>query len=307
MASKVHISSTEDLQSVADTQDKKRNFYISSSVPEICKNEPCVAGIDEAGRGPVLGPMVYGICYCPKLKEDQLKETGCADSKTLTEEKREKILNLVCSEGYIGWEVDVISPNFISNCMLRRQKYSLNEISHNSAITLIKRAIEAGVKVTDVFVDTVGPAEKYEEKLKSFFPELNITVAKKADSKFPVVGAASICAKVTRDICLKTWTFPELSESTAAELSWGSGYPNDPETKKFLMNNIDQIFGFSQLVRFSWSTAEKVLEENAITVEWDEEDLPKQTRSMKSFFGKSNGHPKHRYFKDRNLTSVVKF
>lgn len=110
-----------------------------------------------------------------------------------------------------------------------------------------------------------------------------------------MVGAASICAKVTRDICLKTWTFPELSESTAAELSWGSGYPNgnlnyvfkvskisfnslhlcyfklfvsDPETKKFLMNNIDQIFGFSQLVRFSWSTAEKVLEENAITVEW---------------------------------------
>lgn len=40
---------------MADTQDKKRNFYISSSVPEICKNEPCVAGIDEAGRGPVLG------------------------------------------------------------------------------------------------------------------------------------------------------------------------------------------------------------------------------------------------------------
>jgi ribonuclease HII len=101
-----------------------------------------------------------------------------------------------------------------------------------------------------VYVDTVGPAEKYEvrwarrfagrafpdevpfirhcsvtqEKLNKIFADIKIKVSKKADSLFPVVSAASICAKVIRDIALKNWKFSEnikIDEKT----DWGSGYP----------------------------------------------------------------------------------
>lgn len=65
--------------------------------------------------------MVYGISYCVKSNDDTLKKLGCADSKSLTEEKREDIFNRLCGETeHCGWAVDIISPMHISNCMLRR-------------------------------------------------------------------------------------------------------------------------------------------------------------------------------------------
>jgi ribonuclease H2 subunit A len=51
----------------------------------------------------------------------------------------------------------------------------------------------------------VGDPTKYEMKLMKKFPKLKIKVSKKADSLFPCVSAASICAKVTRDMLLKNW------------------------------------------------------------------------------------------------------
>lgn len=182
-------------------------------------------GVDEAGRGPVLGPMVYGIAFCPLDKSDILTTLGCADSKQLTEEKREIIFDEIHYKGYasenIGWAVEVISPNTISMNMLKRSKTSLNEVSMNSAIGLIQRAIDLGVNIAEVYVDTVGPPEKYQEKLSKIFPDFQITVAKKADSTYPIVSAASICAKVSRDHAIKVWKFREGLEVK----NFGSGYP----------------------------------------------------------------------------------
>lgn len=76
--------------------------------------------------------MVYGIAFCPISEAAILKDLGCADSKTLTEEKREVIYEKMLNDenviDKVGWMVDVISPNHISNCMLQRAKYSLNEV-----------------------------------------------------------------------------------------------------------------------------------------------------------------------------------
>lgn len=306
------IESAPDLKSYLKNYDNSKNSVLSSPVPEICKQEPCMLGIDEAGRGPVLGPMVYGICYCPADREHDLKVLECADSKTLTEKKREAIFDKICSEkDYVGWKIEIISPNIICNRMLQRQKYSLNQVSQDSAVGLIQKVLDDGVNVTEVYVDTVGMPEKYQEKLLQIFPQLKITVAKKADALYTVVSAASICAKVSRDLALQEWNFTKHFD-VQADVSWGSGYPGDPDTKKFLREHIDPVFGFPPLVRFSWSTAEKLLEERAATIEWqdDEEIAPANNTSITSFFKVSNTSEnrtkkKHSFFTDRCLTNTI--
>jgi hypothetical protein len=79
-----------------------------------------------------------------------------------------------------------------------------------------------------VFVDALGTTTTYEAYLSSLFPGINFTVTTKADSKFKIVGAASVAAKVTRDACVDGWVFEEGS-SSGAESPWGaelgSGYP----------------------------------------------------------------------------------
>ena len=91
------------------------NYIYFSSIPENCKSQPCILGIDEAGRGPVLGPMVYGISFCPLEKNEDLKNLGVDDSKALTEEKREDLLKkLQDNSDYIGYAIHVLSPRYIS-------------------------------------------------------------------------------------------------------------------------------------------------------------------------------------------------
>jgi ribonuclease H2 subunit A len=145
--------------------------------------------------------MVYGCAFCPKTRIEDLEDLKVADSKVLTEQQREDILGRILrADDFVGWKVKILSPNYLSNSMLQKNKYNLNEISHDTAVELIDGALTAGVRVQEVYVDTVGDAGKYEAKLKRIFPQLSVTVRPKADSLYPVVSAASICAKVSWSI-----------------------------------------------------------------------------------------------------------
>ncbi|KAI4352903.1 hypothetical protein L6164_007110 [Bauhinia variegata] len=215
-------------------------------------SKPCIMGIDEAGRGPVLGPMVYGCLYCASSYQKTLASLSFADSKTLKEEKREELFQSLKANESIGWAVDILDPREISAKMLKKEKINLNEISHDSAMGLIDRVLKMGVLLTEVFLDTVGDAEKYETKLSKHFPSIKFVVAKKADSLYPVVSGASIVAKVTRDRALQNWVLDETAENM--HTNYGSGYPGDPQTKSWLEHHKHNVFGFPTLVRFSWGT-----------------------------------------------------
>lgn len=292
------------------TKNQKNNCKISSKFPKELKNEPCLLGIDEAGRGPVLGPMVYATCVCPISQKEKLAGLGCDDSKVLKEGQRDELFVKLDShtDYFVGWIVHILSPEYISNSMLRRTKYNLNSISHDTAIDLIKSVQDAGIEVAEVYVDTVGSPEKYQAELKRRFPNINITVESKADATYPIVSAASICAKVCRDKTVRTWKFIDDSKTGS---DYGSGYPSDPKTKAWLRQNVDQIFGFPNFVRFSWSTAKSILDDEAVGVEWpddDEADEASKTPPITSFFGAQNSkRVRHSFFTDHNLNLVNKF
>ncbi|XP_052185036.1 ribonuclease H2 subunit A [Diospyros lotus] len=233
-------------------------------------SEPCMMGIDEAGRGPVLGPMVYGCLYCSLSYQRTLSSLNFADSKTLKEEKREELFENLKADDSIGWAVDVIDPRELSAKMLKKSKINLNEISHDSAIGLVSRVLNLGVLLTEVYVDTVGDAEKYKMKLSERFPAIKFIVAKKADSLYPVVSGASIVAKVTRDRTLRDWVLEETAENM--HRNFGSGYPGDPETKAWLRHHVHPIFGFPTLVRFSWGTCTSYFKD-IVEVLWESDKM----------------------------------
>ena len=105
-----------------------------------------------------------------------------------------------------------MSPQDISAGMLRRIPHNLNQQSCDATVHLIQGVLNSGVDVTKIFVDTVGEPNAYAAKLKQYFPRhshIEWIVARKADATYPIVGAASIAAKVTRDACVDHWMYAE--------------------------------------------------------------------------------------------------
>ncbi|KAI8997668.1 ribonuclease HII [Pilobolus umbonatus] len=212
--------------------------------------------------------MVYGISYCALSRYEELKKLGFDDSKKLTEDRRVELSMIIeANKDWIGWAVYVISPSDISSSMFRRPAYNLNEMSHDATIRLIRGVLDNGIQLEEIYVDPVGPCHSYRNKLSSHFPGASITVEPKADSLFPIVSAASICAKVTRDQFIQNWQWNETGLEGRLSKAFGSGYPSDPNTIKWMNENDDAFFGFPDVMRFSWKTISKRIEETR-EIEW---------------------------------------
>ena len=253
------------------------------------EKDDIILGIDEAGRGPVMGPMVYACAYWKEeYDKDIRKKFKFNDSKALRAEEREKMFeNIKSHPNIIRYELIILPPDYISKEMLKREKVSLNQISQDSAKKLIKMAMDKKANIRKIFVDTVGPSESYEILLKKSLPDdtIQVKVEPKADATYECVSAASIVAKVTRDSIIETL------EKTDKEC--GSGYPSDPKTKEWLKNNYDNVFGFGREVRFSWKTVDNLFKENNNKCEWEDYDSDEENEKRKKFKkGKGKGDDK---------------
>lgn len=246
--------------------------------------------------------MVYALYYLPlEMHRSLLSETHhFDDSKVLKAEVRSDLMRTLCTKGTDlyeagGWATRMMSAQDISANMLSPAVYNLNAQAMDATIDLIKGVLAQGVNVTEIYIDTIGKPEIYQKKLERIWPTISITVAKKADSLYPVVSAASICAKVTRDaaldVCYEPYHNKTSEQDVGAEVTvaWGSGYPSDARTTAWLKENMDPVFGWGPECRFSWGTVKELLEvkKGGLSIDWPAEDDGNDTRMTDFFAGKN--------------------
>ncbi len=200
-------------------------------------------GVDEAGKGAVLGPMVIAAVGCDK--EDLLPGIGIKDSKQLSPEKRDSLYKEIT--GTCSTALRVVSAGEIDKA---RESMTLNVLLarlHASVITDLSPTL-AYVDACDVI------AERHGHMVSNFLGcECRVVAEHHADETFPIVSAASIVAKVVRD--------REIKALAVTHGDIGSGYPSDQRTVDFLSAAIQHSGKPPVFARASWKTVEKMISE----------------------------------------------
>jgi len=206
-----------------------------------------ILGIDEAGRGPVIGPLVICGLMVDENGEKKLREIKVKDSKELTPKKREELAPLI--ERIATHAVILrVQPCKIDNS--KKHGINLNKLEALKMIEIInllepdKAIIDTPTVNTQKFKDFLW--SKVEKK------DIELVCENYADKNYPVVSAASILAKVNRDIAIE-----ELKKKVGFD--FGVGYSHDKRTIEFLHKLAKENNGkLPNYVRHSWDTAEQI-------------------------------------------------
>ena len=207
-----------------------------------------ILGIDDAGRGPVLGPMILAGVLYEKENDEKLKAWGAKDSKLLSPKKRKEIKEKVIAE--FKYHIETSSPKDID------ESSNLNYLEAIKTAMIINELTKDLNEKVHVIVDCPSTniqswSRDVQELIKR--PEIiSLSCEHKADYNHPVVSAASIIAKEKREDEMKRLR-------NEAGTDFGSGYPADPKTKEFIGNNFDNPEHIP-LIRFSWSTVKKLMD-----------------------------------------------
>ncbi len=199
-----------------------------------------IIGIDEAGRGCIIGPMVICAAAINPLDEYKLKELGVKDSKKLSPRQRENLYGKVgklCK--YTTVKITAGELNQLMN------RHNLNEIE---AMKVAQSIDQLGISGATVFVDSPDnvPA-KFAKRIEKYLKTRSRIVSEnKADDTYVIVGAASIIAKVTRD--------REIEKiKKLVGFDFNSGYTSDPVTQRYIARWKDYP-ALAPFIRMKWST-----------------------------------------------------
>ena len=206
-----------------------------------------ICGVDEAGKGPVLGPLV--VAAVSFTSDDKINKLGFKDSKKLSPNRREqytKVIEKIAS----NIEILVITASDIDDM---RKVMTMNEIEVFAFTKVIKK-----LKPDICYVDAADVnEERFAREIHKQLPKkIEIISKHKADDLFPVVSAASILAKTRRDAEIKK-IGTKLERKIGKPI--GSGYPADPITKSFLESWVKTYKKLPPHTRHSWKTSQNIL------------------------------------------------
>jgi len=208
-----------------------------------------VAGVDDAGRGSVVGPLVIGGVLFHDNQIPKLQALGVKDSKALTPSQR-AVLSSEIKRLVVQWEVLEFSPAEVDKVVLEGTKLRrLNWFEATAMAEVIKR-----LHPESAYVDASDVVEKrFAQQIEALVPfEVKIIAEHHADAKYTVVGAASIIAKVHRD--------GEIAALRERYGAFGSGYPSDLRTIEFLSNWVRKKRDLPDFARKSWKTSKRLME-----------------------------------------------
>ena len=201
-----------------------------------------ICGVDEAGKGPVMGPMVVAAVSVENAK--LIENLGFKDSKLLSSQRRLELFNLI-KQNY-SYEIEVINVEKIDEYRMKNQLNLLNRKAFEKVISKLNPKV-AYVDAADVNEERFGR----EIKVNLTNPnDTDVISMHKADSMIPVVAAASIIAKQTRELEIK-----KLKKEIG---DFGSGYPSDERTIKFLKSYFHDNSRWPPGTRKSWKTIKRI-------------------------------------------------
>jgi len=207
-----------------------------------------IIGVDEAGKGPVIGPMCIAGAVVDERAVAQFKSLVVDDSKKLSPKQREVLfekLEGICT----AFHVMVVSAQEIDEL---RKRINMNEIMVECFAEVLNQ-LKAD-REDACYLDAADvKAERFSLNISRKLNGHPLLISEhKADAKYAIVSAASIFAKVRRDDEVR-----KLRERIGVD--FGSGYPSDPKTVKFLNDYAGEHGKLPDFVRHSWKTAENVL------------------------------------------------
>lgn len=216
------------------------NYLIFGDILLIC-------GIEEAGRGPVIGPMVICGVLIEKGKEKELKRLGVKDSKLLTPKQRERLFEEI-KRGVNDFNIIILQPGEIDKAV-DSDITNLNWLEADKFIETIN-VLKPDIAYIDCPSNNTGAYKEYiADRVKN--KKTRLIVEHKADQSYPVVSAASILAKVIRD--------NEIEKiKKKYKIDFGSGYPSDPFTRQFLEKSYNKY----PIFRKSWVSWKNIAKKN---------------------------------------------
>jgi ribonuclease HII len=209
-----------------------------------------VAGIDDAGRGPIIGPLVIAGVLMDEERIREFVSMGVRDSKLLTTERRSDLAKKIqATASRISYHE--ITPAEIDEVVLKARKLQkLNLLEAKSMAKVIADLNPAAVWVDASDVKPERYARQILDELPASLKRIVLISEHKADRKYPIVSAASIMAKVKRDAAISA-LWEEYGK-------FGSGYVTDPATIAFLKEWRRTHDHYPPIVRKSWRTLREI-------------------------------------------------